>query len=163
MSDELSFMTIFFRVVNFGLLVGVFYYFFNKYVKASLEEKMNQKESLIKGLEEQGYMLEGKQHELEMRLLAQERKTAQLKERIGEWRTAVENECKKEELEYATRFLAMTARISYKNEQIKQDRLAAKIASLALGYARTSLQEEFENEQRGHVFIKNLIARMENQ
>ena len=83
MSNELSLMTLFFAFLISSLLIGIFYYVFNTYIKSSLEEKMSQKESLVKGLEEQGYMLEGKQHELELRLAAQEQKNAQLQERIG--------------------------------------------------------------------------------
>ena len=163
MSGEFSFMTVFFRIFNFVLLIGIFYYLFNKYVKSSLEEKMNQKESLVKGLEEQGYMLEGKQHELEMRLTEQERKNAQLQERIGEWQTAVQNEHKKNEIEYAARVQTMNTRINYKNEQIKQDRLTKKVVPLTLQRARAALQQKFSNQAIGHRFIENLIAKLENQ
>lgn len=163
MSNELSLMTIFFRIFNFALLIGIFYYLFNKYVKSSLEEKMSQKESLVKGLEEQGYMLEGKQHELEVRLSAQARKNAQLQERINEWQTAVQDEHKKNEIEYATIVQAMSVRMQYKNEQIKQDRLTKKVVPLALQHARTALQQKFSDQENGHRFIQNLIAKLENQ
>lgn len=163
MSNELSLMTLFFRIFNFALLIGIFYYLFNKYVKSSLEEQMNQKESLVKGLEEQGYMLEGKQHELEVHLAAQERKNAQLKERISEWYTAVQHENKKNELEYAARVQVMNAHIEYKNEQIKQDRLTRKVVPLALQRARVALQQKFSDQEQGNRFIQNLIAKLENQ
>jgi F0F1-type ATP synthase membrane subunit b/b' len=163
MSNELSLMTLFFRIFNFALLIGIFYYVFNKYVKSSLEEKMSQKESLVKGLEEQGYMLEGKQHELELRLAAQEQKNAQLQERIGEWQTAVRHEHKKDEIEYAIRVHAMNERIQYKNEQIKQDRLTKKVVPLALQRTRLALEQKFSDQESGHRFIENLIAKLENQ
>ena len=52
-----SLIVILFRVINLGVLAGLGYYLFKKYVKAKIDEKITQKEALLKGLEEQGYFI----------------------------------------------------------------------------------------------------------
>ena len=64
MSDS-SWLSIFFRLANFGVLAAVGYYAYRKYLKASLEEKVNQQEAVLKGLAEQGYFLEGRAENLD--------------------------------------------------------------------------------------------------
>ena len=57
----------------------------------------------------------------------------------------------------------MNERIQYKNEQIKQDRLTKKVVPLALQRTRLALEQKFSDQESGHRFLENLIAKLENQ
>lgn len=160
MSDEFSFMTIFFRLFNFALLMAVFYYIFKKYIKHQAEEKINQKESLLKGLKEQGYMLEGKGHNLELRMKFQEDKMQKLKERIQEWNQAVKIEQEKRKEENARLFQAIAQRMHHKNEEIKKTYLKSIIIPQVVNAVRTDLHKEFADQEKGKNYLQELFTHL---
>lgn len=161
MLHELSFLTLFFRLFNFALLFAIFYYLFKKYIKNQTEEKINQKESLLKGLEEQGYMLEGKQQELEIRHAAQEEKSVLLKGRLADWKKVIEREQQKNKEEFSLQMKAIAARVLEKNEHIKQDQFHKLVAPQVIELMRERLIKKFSDSQQASHYVHALVARLE--
>ena len=148
-----SLVSIVFRLINAGVLFGLGYYFYKKYIKHQLDEKITQKEALLKGLEEQGYFLEGKMHDLENQLKEQEiRSTLQskkLRNGICTCKRKMLNVLKKYKL-YATR---AAEHITIKNEIVAQRQLNAQIVPRAIIEARSALIKKFAD----HAYAQNYL------
>jgi hypothetical protein len=144
MSDS-SWLSIFFRLANFALLAAVGYYAYRKYLKGPLEEKVNQQEAVLKGLEEQGYFLEGRAEDLAEQHQQQERHIELLMQKVNEWNDAVIGERHKAQDEnriFATR---TAERVTIKNTYFAQHELQMKIAPLVIQDAKQALQKKFSD------------------
>lgn len=137
----------FFQVLNVAVLALVGFWLYKKYVKTPLEEKVNQKEAVLKGLEEQGYFLEGRAHDLEDQRHQQERIANQLKQKFDDWHYEVDQECFKTQEE--TRIFAVRSaeRVAKKNEYIAQHEWAKKVEPTLIEQAQKKLKNHYTPAQ----------------
>lgn len=152
-----SWVSIFFRIANCAMLVAIGYYAYRKYLKAPLEEKVSQKEAVLKGLEEQGYFLEGRAGDLDDQRKMQERHTALLKQKVDDWHDAVISEYHKT-LEENRIFAARAAeRIKIKNEYVEHHELTMQIAPALLHDAKEVLQKQFADQSANARYVHDIV------
>ena len=158
-----SFLTIFFRLINIAALVGLGYFLFKKYIKNKIEEKISQKETVLKGLEEQGYFLEGKAHELQKRYAAQEEKIAFIKEKINEWNTlvAIQEAHTVEENKLFRAKALKRIEIQYQNRLARSQYL--EIVPQAIANAQIKLQHEFSEPTRNYAFTQDIVHHLNQE
>lgn len=157
------FVTILFRFLNGAVLIGLGYYLFKRYVKNRIDEKINQKEVLLKGLEEQGYFLEGKMHDLQEQFEQQAQKIVDLKEKINEWNIQVAGEQIKKQEEYKLNLIRAGHHIAIKNEHIAQQYQRTQIMSQVLEQAHQALQEEFSNPAAARAYTHSILEHLERK
>jgi peptidoglycan hydrolase CwlO-like protein len=155
-----SFLVIFFRVVNLAALAGLGFYLFKKYVKAKIDEKITQKEALLKGLEEQGYFLEGKAQDLDDQLRFQEKKIALLKQKIEEWDMQIAAENNKRAEEYKLYAARATEQVLVKNENIARQQWRRQVAPHAIAEAEQALVATFSDQSRGKNYVHDIVHRL---
>lgn len=160
MLGEIQFLTIFFRIANLLVLVGLGYYLYRKHFKYRIEEKVNQKEALFKGLEEQGYSLEGRAEHLERQLRHQETLIDQLQEKINEWHQAVELERAKKKQESAVFSQKAIERLLIKNKTVARNHLQNAVIPEALTRAQMELDEKYRDEQTNHAYVQSVLNKL---
>lgn len=153
-------ITILFRFINFAALLGLFFYLFKRYVKNQAEEKINQKEALLKGLEERGYVLEGKEQQLAERLRIQELQSRTLTERIEEWRAALAIENKKKEQELLHAAGLIEKRIICKDAYLARESLNQMVTEQAVRQAGSQLKQYFSQEDKGRAYVHDIVQRL---
>lgn len=155
-----SWVSIAFRFINFGVLLGLAYYLYKRYFKNRIDDKMTQKEALLKGLEEQGYFLEGKAHDLEMQLKEQEYRGNFLKEKMQDWTDAVvqlQHKHQEEQRLYATQ---AATRVTKKNRLLEQKVLQKEVLPGVLAQAQTELIKKFANDAESKRYVHDIIQRL---
>ncbi len=155
-----SWVSIAFRLINFGVLIGLAYYLYKRYFKNRIDDKMTQKEALLKGLEEQGYFLEGKAHDLEIQLKEQEYRGNRLKEKMREWADAVaqlQHKHQEEQRLYATQ---AASRVIKKNKLLEQKVLHKEVLPGVLAQAQTELMKQFANDAQSKRYVHDIIQRL---
>lgn len=152
-----SWLAIFFRLTNFAVLAAVGYYAYRKYLKGPLEEKVNQKEAVLKGLEEQGYFLEGRAGDLDDQRMQQERHASLLIQKVDEWQDAVVAERHKAQEENRIFAARATERIALKNDQVAQHELKMQIAPLVMRDVKTLLQKQFADKTRNTQYVHDVV------
>lgn len=160
MWGELTFITIFFRIANFLVLAGLAYYIYRKYFKYRIEEKVNQKEALFKGLEEQGYSLEGRAEYLQRQLQQQGNKVNEIKEKINEWRQIVVSAQAKRKLELEQFGQKAAARIAIKNNIIAQTYLENTVMPEALKAAQAELEKKYRDIDENNAYVQLLLKKL---
>lgn len=158
-----SWVTIFFRVLNFSVLIGVAFYLFRKYFKSKLEEKITQKEMLLKGLEEQGYFLEGKVHTLELYYDKQEQKAADLKQKIAEWNSSIAAENNKLHQEYQLHMQQISDRIKIKNETIALSAWRRQVLPELTMRVQEALRQKFKDSSYAYSYVHEIVCRLERK
>lgn len=153
-------VNVFFKLLNFAVLAGVGYYLYKKYIKARAEEKINEKEALFKGLEEQGYFLEGRFHALEERKKQEIIKTNSLKHKVEDWATRVSNEQEKKKKEFeqyqAAAWQAGTIKMKYLENQKK----LLAVLPQALEDAKKTLRKDFSHANDGSNYVHAVVEKL---
>lgn len=158
-----SFTNLFFRFVNFATLMALSYWLFRKYVRNKIEEKINQKEALIKGLEEQGHFLEGKVQDLKNQLLEREKKIINLKQKIDEWVFRIQAERYRKEEEHRRNIADAIDRVNIKNKNIAQEKLHIQILPNITHQAEQILIKKFSNPDSAKMYLNTIIKSLEGK
>jgi len=158
-----SLTSIFFRLLNFGIIIGLAYYLYKRYFKHRIDDKMTQKETLLKALEEQGYFLEGKAHDLELRLKEQEIKGQKLSEKMEEWRVAVLAEQVHGQEGFRIWANQAGQRVEHKNQVIARREWQEKILPQALNHARAELIRKFSDSSAPQRYVHEIVTHLEKE
>lgn len=150
----ISYITLFFRFFNLSIFAAFGAWVFKKYFKSSLDEKISQKETLVKGLEEQELFLKSKAHNIEKKLLKQDEMVALLKEKIMEWTIKVdrERERKIEEIELYSR--RAIERVNRQSAEISRLQSEQKQVEAALG----DIMHYFDQHKKDNAWPNEYLA-----
>lgn len=160
MFSEYPFITFLFRIVNFGALFGLGYFLYRRYFKFRIEEKINQKEALVKGLEEQGQALEGRALFLHQQLSSQAKNINELKLKIDDWQAAVktsQNRLAQERIQCAQK---AAQRVEIKNDHLMQAYYKQAVVAEALAQAQKELEHEYADTARNRQFIDEQMKKL---
>lgn len=155
-----SFISILFRLINFAVILGLAYYLYRRYFKNRIDDKMTQKEALLKGLEEQGYFLEGKAHDFEMQLKEQEITGNLLKQKLHDWNEAVEQDNHKRDQEQRLYAAQINERVQKKNKILAQHVLQKEVLPDALSQAGNELKKQFSAPSDSKKYVHDIIQRL---
>lgn len=156
-----SIISIFFRVINFAVILGLAYYLYKRYFKNRIDDKMTQKEALLKGLEEQGYFLEGKAHDFEMQLKEQEITGNLLKQKLQDWNEAVAKDHHKRDQEQRLYAAQTNERVQEKNKILAQHALQKEVLPDVLEQARHELKKKFSASSHSKKYVHDIIQRLQ--
>jgi hypothetical protein len=150
----------FFKLLNFAVLIGLGYYLYRKYIKARAEERISEKEALVKGLEEQGYFLEGRFHALQERKNQEIIKTNTLKRKVEDWAVRVSNEQTKKKKEFEQYHVAALQALTIKNSYLENKKKLSIILPQALDNAKKALQKDFAQTGDGQQYVHALVQKL---
>lgn len=160
MFGEFPFLTFFFRILNAAVLFGLVYFLYRRFFKYRIEEKINQKEALLKGLEEQGHALEGRAVFLQRQIHWQKERVSTIESKIDEWGaavTAAQNRRKQELAQFAHR---CAERMEIKNNTVAQNQWKQAVMPRALQDAQKDLEKEFSDQARNQLYIAMQIQKL---
>lgn len=163
MFGEYPLVTFFFRVINTVVLLGLGYFLYRRFFKFRIEEKINQKEALVKGLEEQGYALEGRAGFLQRQLQWQEQRINTIKAKIDEWQSAVIAADKKRAHELIQFAQRSSQRTEIKNVTLAQNYWKQSVIPQALEQAQKELEKEYADINKNKVYLESHIKNLAEQ
>ncbi len=152
-----SLISIVFRLINFAVLIGFAYYLFKKYFKNRIDEKIAQKEALLKGLEEQGYFLEAKTIHLENQRIEQEKRAGQMRQKIDDWCLAVAAQNNKKQEELRASAARVAERVAAINTLLQYDVWRKNVLPVAIKDAKQKLTQEFSEHERADTYIHHIL------
>lgn len=152
----------FFRLLNLAVFAGLAWYVFKKYLKNRVEEKITQREALLKGLEERGNFLQGKVFNLENRLRIQEARAQEIKQRVQEWNIQVLAQKNRRAQEYALNAAKAAQRMSIKNSNNAQQQWRAQIVPQAIHKISHALAQQFANPDVARSYVQEIVCRLES-
>ena len=160
MFGEFPLITVFFRIVNAAVLIGLVYFLYRRFFKFRIEEKINQKEALVKGLEEQGYALEGRVGSLQRQVQWQQERADTIKLKIDDWRAAVSTADKRRTQDLAHYAQRAAERVEIKNSTIAQNHWKHAVMPKALDEAQKELEKKFTDPAQNNSYLAQQIKKI---
>lgn len=155
-------VTFFFQLLNVALFIGVGYWLYKKYIKIPLEEKVNQKEAVLKGLAEQGYFLEGKVQDLDDQRVHQERHARHLMQKFEDWKYEVDQDRFKVQEEARIFAVRSAERVGEKNKFIAQHHWAQQVEPLLMEQAEKKLIQHYSQAQSAE-FVHKIVMQLKRE
>lgn len=160
MFGEYPLITLFFRIVNSLVLLGLGYFIYRRFFKYRIEEKVNQKEALFKVLEEQGHVLEGQAGVLQQQLHTQAQRVHAIKLKIDEWHAAVMAADKKRMHELIQFAQQAAQRTEIKNTYIQKQYFKHAVIPQAIAQAQKELEQEYAKTSQNRVYLDAQIKKL---
>ena len=160
MSVNSPVIILFFKLLNLGVLIAVGWYVYRRYVKSTIDDSMHKQESLIKGLEELGYILEGQLLELEQESSQQSKRCEQLQEKILEWKESVHAQTQRQQENDRIIIDRINERIAQKSIYISTAIQNKKIIPVAFERARAELKANFAHPEQQKKYVHSIIDRI---
>lgn len=160
MFGEYPLITFFFRIINTLVLLGLGYYLYRRLFKYRIEEKINQKEAVVNGLQEQGYALEGRVVFLQQQFQWQEQRINAIKTKIDEWHAAVAHADKKRAQELLQFAQKSAHRTTVKNDTLAQNYWKRAVMPDAINKAQKELEKEYADKTRNQAYLDDQLKKI---
>lgn len=160
MFGNISLVTVFFRLLNFGVLIGFFAYVFKRYFYQNISDHIAEKASFIQGLHQNNKVLEEQQHNLEMKIAQQDSKCKTLLAKIEEWQQAVIQQQQEWQTIQEVAIQDKVRRLQLQQEALNKDHLKRVLLPQVLERAEKKLVQEFADPQAGQAFVEDIITQL---
>jgi hypothetical protein len=156
-------ISIVFRLINFGALVGAALYFFKKSGKAAIEHIETEKKAYLGGLHEQKRALDYQKEQITQEVAQQELLIALLKERVMHWQQRVMQEREMFEHYKILQEQSMQERTQKRKEGIAKQQLYAQVMPQAIKQAQKKLTDQYTLSQEADQFMNRIFDHLKKE
>lgn len=146
-----------FRLLNFGIVVGLAFYLFRKYGLPVVYTMMAEKDAKKEFLLSQQLLLEQKQRELDDLIGHDLALSESIKLKVNEWRDIAEKEQLIREQDRLKRSELLHIKKRKKSELLAQTRLQEAVAAAVLADLQKSLTHHFENNDAASEYLDSMV------
>lgn len=146
-----------FRLINFGIVVGLATYLFRKYGLSIVDAMMAQKDAEKELLLSQQLLLEQKQAELDNLINQDVLLRESLKLKVNEWKDVAEKERIVREKYLLKRNEMLAIKRRKKAELLAQVHLQKTVATAVLVDLQKSLTDRFEKDEAGQAYLDSMV------
>lgn len=154
---------IFFRILNFGIVIGIAAYSIKRYLLPVIHSMMTKQEAEREYLLSQHTILENQQAELDELMSRDNALCESFKLKVDEWKRISEHEQKIREKKRADLCHAYMDKNRKKQQIIEQDRLHALMAVRVVDELEQSLTTYFHTDEIGDEYLDNVIQRIQER
>lgn len=151
---------VFFKLLNFGIIIGLIGYAIHKYAVPMLRESRDAAIAFFQQLTNK-HDQRLKEYEGVLNQIAQdEAEYARLKERLMRWRADIDEKKAREHAEQSGRIEAARKRIEIQQQTIMENRLYARIMPQAIKHARQQMSKEFGSKEKQQQMFEKIISQL---
>jgi hypothetical protein len=155
-------VNIFFRLLNFSIILALGIYLFKKYVYPTALEEIAEKESFIRGLSQQNSVLQERAHVLDNHISYQQQFCAQMRDKLLRWQEKVHMQ-EQAKLQQRKRYQEIKEEyIAQRHKRLQAQALYKVAMHQALAKARTMLDEEYKGAV-GNQIIEKIITHLSGE
>lgn len=149
--------SIFFRLINFGVLIGFIFYVYKKYLYQQVVEGVAQQDTLIDALHQEIDSLE--RHDANLQQMTQEQRAqyVQLEERIRTWTEAVEQQVNIRLFEKNDRIGKLKQRSIDRAHYIERQLIAKKVLAATLEKTENIIHQRMVG-RAGSQYVERIIT-----
>lgn len=158
-----SMVSIFFRLINFGLFIALFIYGFKRYVYPALLEQMAEREKAHKELEQKKELLADTQFRLDEQMHTNERVHQELVAALNTWRLTFEREQQAQHKEKERIKHELEIKMHKRREVQALNALHDEVVTPAVNQAEKALRTYFTGKEHSRAYLHQLLSRMESK
>ena len=152
---------IFFKILNFAIIIGCTVYLFKYYAQDSLQQMRDEKEDEFKRLRAQKVDVRRHNKNLDVQLEEQQELCKRLKHNVSIWKKIVLQQKEDTKRERQVMYNQMEHIRLLQGRAITLSKLEHTVMPIALKKARQQLEKKFASEKQGQEFIKALLNDMQ--
>jgi hypothetical protein len=151
---------IIFKLINFGVLIGLGYVLWRKYARSYLMAEFNKKYAYQDGLQQTHTRLQQEKKHIAKIYQGDQQEREQLKERLSSWRDALEHERISREQYKREQQELLKKRVAEQLAAIEQHHLLNQLYKEAMGDARIKLEKHFSDKNAQKEFMTTMFKRL---
>jgi F0F1-type ATP synthase membrane subunit b/b' len=162
MLNSETIISIFFKILNFGVLIGLGVYIFKRYFVQNINDQIDAKQNMIAQLQGNNQALKQEEHDIAHAAEQQHQLSEQLVQKIALWRAAHTHEMARKKAEYEEIYKNRIKKIAKQEEIYALDVVQKKVVPSAIEQAREMLQQHsmsLDVQQRYTTDILDYIER----
>ncbi len=152
---------IFFRLLNFAVLIGIFWYLWYRFGKPYLQAEYDVQIGHLDTLSRTHTVLRKEHSYIKKLIRAEDEDRAVLKERLFVWREAVGKEHEAMEVALDERRKKLDSSLKEQIARVSEYRMYTTVRGEALQELKQKLTKQFATEQSQERFISSLLKRMD--
>lgn len=152
--------SIFFRLLNFGVLVALGVYIFYKYMLNGIQQKIAQQKALHENKERQKELLHEENEKIKQSIVVQAQLGEALLYKVIQWSEQVELERAARKKNYEKLRVQQEKKDEIRRAQLELDALKKTVIPVAVEKARNELVQKFAVENNGEHYLNSLMAIM---
>lgn len=156
-----EYISIAFRLINFGALIALGVYLFKRHVLSSIQLHIAKREQKLVDLSLQNHLLKEQAKAMESNLADQRTVSHQLLQKIDLWSTLVAQYAQEREQEKNSYEQALVRKMILQSNCIEIHDAQRKALLPAIEQARAELKRHYEAESLGRSFITEIVVHME--
>lgn len=154
---------LFFSLVNFGVLIGLGVYVYQKYGKSLLFEHMRSQEEALRLLQLEEVALQEEKERLKLIIEQEQRARLQLLEKITVWRREQDNEQQKVRQVEQEMQQALAKKVQAQAQWYAQHQLIKEVLPEVVAKAQDQLTQEFKIPLKQEHYIQDIVAFMKKR
>lgn len=151
-------IAIVFRLINFGIVIGIFAYVFKAKLLDLIKSQINEEHKHADSLEKRAHQLKAEKQQVEDGIKQDAVSCAQLKDKVDAWRAAAQAELVALDEQKKHRIGQLQERAQAQAQQIEQHRAQKTIAPQALVHAKKQLIADFASHKDTDAYMQRIIA-----
>lgn len=155
-------ISVFFRLINFFVLIAVVIYLYKKYASPFLGEQIQEKKDALQSLKNQKSSFEGRQQEISSNTVEQEKLGRSLATKIDLWRQDFDKESERIEEKRVEIASVLEQRMQTRNYYITLLCVQRVVIRQAIDETEDILYQKFADNEVGQQFIQSIVNEMEH-
>lgn len=151
---------IFFRLLNFAVLLGIFYFMWRRFGRQAVQDAFDQEEENLNALSRTHIMLRKENDYIKKAVRAEHEERTVLKERLFMWRDAVSKRHQAMERTLDERRKKLDARLSEQVERVGEFRLLKAVQDDVLLQAKKGFEDQYSSEETQQKMLELLFKKM---
>lgn len=162
MFDE-SLVSIIFRLINFGALIGLGVYVFKRYFLHDIIEKINQEGLEKESLRHQVQELDDKSNVLSGEIVEQEQLCHKLSERVEQWHHFFNEDIERKRKENQEFHAKAVERLEKQKKFLEQELMMNEVFPQAMDQIKLQLMKDFSDPAKNKNFLADIIGHIEKR
>lgn len=151
---------IIFKLLNFGIIIGLIVYGFKKYAAPALKQAWDEYVTQFAQLSNTHDQRMDEHDGIVQQIAQDEAEYARLKERLMRWRASIDEKKMQDETQRAEQIEAAKERIALQQKTITQSQLQAQIMPAALKQARERLAQELHAQEKQQRMFEKIVTHL---
>lgn len=154
-------LIVFFKLLNFAVLVGIFLYVWHRYVKDRVISEFEKARAYLASLSREVVLLQRETKKLAKKYNQDELERDALKERLHLWQAAIQAEQHELSKRKAEQLRQLEITTQEQLQRVHQYRLYCAVQKEAIEQLRTQLQEQYSAPEDQEKVITNIVNRLD--
>lgn len=154
-------LIIFFRLVNFAVLIGIMIYLWRRFGSSFVMAEFKKGHAYLASLTQTYTLLKKEDRSIKKKYKDDELERSELKERLFAWRDAIQKEQQKLDAQKKERVHALQERMKEQLHRVQEYRLYRQIQNEAVSEVRDRLSTQYSSSDAQKQLIESIMKRLD--